>query len=420
MSLSSLSIPSFPDVPNVPGVPTVLRNPQAAIGSLVNSAENVAIGAAQGIIGGAAAAVGQGIAAVNGAISNIQNLTGGSLGDIGSLVSGGLGDPGSLLSGDSSSSEAGGSESFSPTWAIYLAGTTTPLIVADSFKVFDYRQDWRLPNYPMEQGAFQSYNKVQTPFEGRIELTKGRGKTNSSAINKFLNDIEAAANSTNLYDIAAGDLVYSNISIKGYNYRRTNLNGVSLLTVELVVLEIRLAPAATFTNTASPNGADSVSTGQVQAVPLTTGPNLTNGEPTSSAQFATGNADAQSLSPAAASADPNAVQAATNTQTPAVQDTAPNAGLPSGQTAPSATPAATPATIPYAEIDSKTNMAPSDGPFSDVDGNPVSASQLSSTTPTGVGYSRDPHSGLVYATSFNSDGTQNTAVVSRTLSQKYM
>ena len=35
----------------------------------------------------------------------------------------------------------------------------------DSFIKFEYKEAHKIPNYPVEQGSFQSYNKVTLPYE---------------------------------------------------------------------------------------------------------------------------------------------------------------------------------------------------------------------------------------------------------------
>ena len=250
-----MSNPLFPDVPIAIGVPPVLRNVAAAAGSIINSAENVAIGAAQ--------------SAISGAISNVQSLLPGGIGGASGLVNGAFGSLPTALTGDSADAEsaaaAGGQ------WGIFNQDGTFAL-EPDSIKTFDYKHDWKLPNYPMEKGAFQSYNKVQLPFETRLVMTKGGTEQDR---NQFLTAVENTANSVTLYNVVTPDITYNNVSIASYNLKRTSTNGVTMLTVEIAFEEIRLAPAAQFTDTASPNGADQTNDGAVQSTPLTTGSDVT-------------------------------------------------------------------------------------------------------------------------------------------------
>lgn len=168
----------------------------------------------------------------------------------------------------------GGLFNAGPQWGIFDQSGGL-VIEPDSFKDLNYKHDWRLPNYPMEKGAFQSYNKVQTPFATRIAMTKGGSP---GEIETFLNDVEDAADSTDLFDIVSPEYVYTNCSIEGIDYQRSSKNGVSLLTVELTFLEIRLAPSTNGTpdNSLFPNGANILNGGFLQSIPLTIGNSLTS------------------------------------------------------------------------------------------------------------------------------------------------
>jgi hypothetical protein len=160
-----------------------------------------------------------------------------------------------------------------PTWGIYLKGALA--IAADSIVKVEYKNDWRISNAPQEAGAFQSYNKVASPFDSRISMTKGGHS--SSERQAFLAAVDAAAKSLNLYDIVTPEATYSNANIIQYSYQRSAHNGVTLLTVQLAFSEVRQALAPLFTTTtgggapvaaikspAKPSGADPVSAGTVQ------------------------------------------------------------------------------------------------------------------------------------------------------------
>src|SRR6185312_15922270 len=55
-------------------------------------------------------------------------------------------------------------------WKILDANTSAPVIVPDTVPRFEYRGEARVSDYPVEQGAFASYNKVQVPFEIRMTM----------------------------------------------------------------------------------------------------------------------------------------------------------------------------------------------------------------------------------------------------------
>jgi hypothetical protein len=144
-------------------------------------------------------------------------------------------------------------------WGLYR--NNQPVIVADSVAEIDYRQEWRLPQYPMEQGAFQSYNKVETPYLGRVRLTKGGSASDRAT---FIAAVEAAAASLDLYDIVSPEKVYTGANISRIEYRRNAASGAGLITVDLLLTQVRETVVTAFTNTATPSGANPVNGGSVQ------------------------------------------------------------------------------------------------------------------------------------------------------------
>jgi hypothetical protein len=162
-----------------------------------------------------------------------------------------------------------------PAWGIYLNGAIA--IAADSVLKVEYKASARISNAPQEKGAFQAYNKVQAPYESRVQMTKGGSESDRAA---FLDALEAAKKSLNLYDIVMPEKSYLNANITGYGLVRTARSGVTLLTVEVMFEEVRQASAPVFTattgggstvtptiaNPKSPTGADPTNAGTKQPV----------------------------------------------------------------------------------------------------------------------------------------------------------
>ena len=105
-----------------------------------------------------------------------------------------------LLEADAIEVLALGLSAISPQWGIYLNGApiiqpssvlastlslvapvATPQAAAlgigfpifASFVDFEYKQDWTISDYTVEQGGFQSYNKVQLAFDVRVRVASG-------------------------------------------------------------------------------------------------------------------------------------------------------------------------------------------------------------------------------------------------------
>jgi hypothetical protein len=198
-------MPTYPNVPNVPGVPPLLRNP---LSPPVSTA-----------------------LAVADAVLTLVNF-------------------------------------FLNQWGLFYSGGTAqagaPVLVPDSVEEFDYHNTWKVANYPLEMGAFESYDKVQTPYEVMIRMMVGGTVGERSA---FIIDVESAASSLTLYDVVTPERTYLNATIERYEYDRKAHAGLGLLVIDLHLVEVRVNATAQFTNTQAPSGAATTNGGQ--ATPAT-------------------------------------------------------------------------------------------------------------------------------------------------------
>lgn len=166
-----------------------------------------------------------------------------------------------------------------PQWGIFDSDGK-PMAMADTVLGIEFRNDSRVSNYPQEKGAFASYNKVGTPYESRIRLVKGGTETERT---QFLLAIETAQRSTNLYNIVTPERTYKNANVVVYDYRRETQSGVTLLIVDLFLVEVRQVTVSPYSSTgaapiipsqtSSPGAASPQNQGQVQ--PSATAPSAT-------------------------------------------------------------------------------------------------------------------------------------------------
>lgn len=154
-----------------------------------------------------------------------------------------------------------------PQWGIFNQDGSIAL-QPDSIISLDFKREWSIPNYPVEQGAFETYNKVALPSDTNIRMTKGGTDIERQ---NFLIQVSALAGSLTLYNVAMpeGTLIL-NVNIIRFDFRRTSTNGVGLLTVDVALREIRVTATAAFSSTAAPSGANPANDGSVQPqVPTT-------------------------------------------------------------------------------------------------------------------------------------------------------
>lgn len=149
-------------------------------------------------------------------------------------------------------------------WGIYFGGV--PVIIADNVVEVQYRQQWSVSDFPVERGAFQSYDKVQVPYDARLRFTAGGSLANREAM---LASIAAVAADTNLYDVVTPEAVYLSCNFTHYDYSRRSNEGLGLLSVDIWLIEVRQAASAGMSNTQDPSGASQVNDGAVQTVPPT-------------------------------------------------------------------------------------------------------------------------------------------------------
>jgi hypothetical protein len=137
-----------------------------------------------------------------------------------------------------------------------------PVVVTDSTLLVDYKHEYQLASYPMEKGAFQSYNKVQLPYDARLRVTIGGSQ---AARSSALAQAEAALASLDLYIVVTPDYTYPNASVVHIDYHREARRGISLLTIDLWMLEVRVTTSSQFTSTKSPTGSALSDNGTVQS-----------------------------------------------------------------------------------------------------------------------------------------------------------
>lgn len=158
-----------------------------------------------------------------------------------------------------------------PQWGIFDQNGQ-PVVVGDSVVAVDFRNEYRISDYPTEDGGFASYNKVASPYNVKLVFTQGG--TDSDRAN-FLRTVASIVASTALFNAVTPEITYTNANATHYDYRRTARNGATLLMVDVWLEEVRLTAAPIFSNTQAPSGAAVVNDGNVQATPLRPPPGST-------------------------------------------------------------------------------------------------------------------------------------------------
>lgn len=146
-------------------------------------------------------------------------------------------------------------------WGIYTSGGAKAL-EADSIMAIGFDAESRIADFPIEEGNFESYDKVALPFNARVIMTKGGSVSDRRDFQAKLEEIRA---DLNLYSVITPERTYLNANITRVSFDRSREQGSNLLTVEIVLQEIRQNVTTSFTASKSPSGADATSNGAVQA-----------------------------------------------------------------------------------------------------------------------------------------------------------
>lgn len=173
-------------------------------------------------------------------------------------------------------------------WGIYDS-TNTSIATAAHVLSVDYEVGYAVPNAPLTDGSFASYNKVKRPYNARVTLVcdgKESGNNSISSMIKslvgdgvssdlhvrsdFLNALDRVVQDTNLYSVYTPEKTYLNANIVAYRFRRDVRQGVTMIVVEIMLQEIRTTGTLWYSTTRESPGAQLVQNGTVQAQALPT------------------------------------------------------------------------------------------------------------------------------------------------------
>lgn len=106
---------------------------------------------------------------------------------------------------------------------------------------FEFSAESRVSDFPVEQGSFATYNKVEQPFVSKVTLSFQGSEAQRT---RFLATLETARTTTQILDVVTPEVRYVDVTLENYGYRRSNGQGATLLKVELSLKKIRQVAAA--------------------------------------------------------------------------------------------------------------------------------------------------------------------------------
>lgn len=132
-------------------------------------------------------------------------------------------------------------DKFLPVWYIIRfdgLGRFYEALTPDNFISIDYTASQNISNYPIEQGQFATYNKINNPNQATLKVSVGGSESRK---NDFLNDVEKMARSFDYFEVVAPSGTYKNLTVDRYEYRREVSGGLGVLVVTIHFVEIMSA-----------------------------------------------------------------------------------------------------------------------------------------------------------------------------------
>lgn len=151
-------------------------------------------------------------------------------------------------------------------WTLLDEGGGTA-VTFTSFVDIDLRSEGQALSYPIEEGSFANYNKVDSPFDIRVTLaTQG----SDSDFEYILNKLDEYKNEAVKLSVSTPSILYESMTLETYSYKRSRDAGAGMLTVELTLVEVRevetQVTTSVITKPKNPTSSGKVNTGKAQTV----------------------------------------------------------------------------------------------------------------------------------------------------------
>jgi hypothetical protein len=136
-----------------------------------------------------------------------------------------------------------------PVWGIFDSDGNQ-VVFADSTLEFGWRQEVRVPNFPVQAGQFATYNRVGLPFESSVTMSKGGDLSERTTFLQQIDAVIAQANVT-LYTIRTPEKSYVNVTATRAELSRRNASGAFWFDVELYFTQVNEVTAQ-YSNSQTP------------------------------------------------------------------------------------------------------------------------------------------------------------------------
>lgn len=139
-----------------------------------------------------------------------------------------------------------------PTWGLFNAAGKI-VISPDNYLGFENSNDWKISDFPLQDGQFSAYNKVIIPFTASVKITKGGTLSQRKTL---LQQLDQISGDTNLYRLLTPEKSYMNINVSTYRIRRMGNEGAYYFAdLEIFFRNIQTVTSQYSTTTANTSNA---------------------------------------------------------------------------------------------------------------------------------------------------------------------
>lgn len=121
-------------------------------------------------------------------------------------------------------------------WGIYDAVTLQEVFDYDSFLSFKIEDTSKVSDFPTEEGAFATYNKVSKAYKAEIQLAVSDTPARRTA---FLSKLADVRKSISTMHLVTQDYIYLNATLEDYTTARVTKGGVGRVVARLNFVEVR-------------------------------------------------------------------------------------------------------------------------------------------------------------------------------------
>lgn len=151
-----------------------------------------------------------------------------------------------------------------------------PVVLADNVLGLSFQSASTIVNAPIEGGSFASYNKIATPSQAVVQMSKGSGGAFQRGA--FLAQLLALEGSTLKFYVISPEFVHRNMCITNVDYARSAQEGVQLIVVNVSLEEVREVKVNySFEEVEAPSDAKAVDGGSVQPKDATANTSILKG-----------------------------------------------------------------------------------------------------------------------------------------------